>query len=99
MLDAHAATGAAVITLTETSSDVAAAAVEEWATAADWHLWHPEGNGADECAILSRRPITRKRARRLTTLTLRTARRAPIHAVSGRTHGVKVTVWHSPAHN
>lgn len=71
----------------------------DWAAKHDWHLHHPESDGASECAILSRRKIKRRRARRLTRLTLRTARKAPIYSVSGTTFGIRFRVWHSPAHN
>lgn len=98
MLDHHESL-ADVILPTETSRPTLRRVLQTWADHAGWYLWHPEGAGANECAILSREPIRRARARRLTQAVLKTARKAPIHAVSGRTHGMKVGLWHSPAHN
>lgn len=85
-----------VITLTECSQrrDVIAA----WAEANHWHLHHPEQPGGAECAILSRRPISHGRIRRLTRLTLKSARKAPITSVIARTFGIRFDVLHTPAH-
>lgn len=102
MLDTHSVVGGQqidLITLTETSSALAGEAVHEWATENKWHIYRPTGYGPDEITLLSRTPLSRRRARRLTRLTLRSARKAPIYDVSAVVCGVRWHNWHSPAHN
>lgn len=88
-----------VITLTETPTAEAGRAVTDWAFERGWDIFRPKGYGKDECTILSRTPITRGRAKRLTRFVLKGARQAPIYDISARTCGIRFHVWHSPAHN
>lgn len=85
-----------VITLTEVGR--MGAALIRWANSHDVYLHHPHGWGRSECAVLSRTPILSKRVDRLSPLTLRTARSAPLYAVTGLTGGLWVSVTHTPAH-
>lgn len=89
-----------VITITEVAPDKYADVLEQWAVSRGWHLYHPQGRGKDECAILSRRHFERRATHRLTDLTLRSGRTAPIYLITARVHdGPWFGVWHSPAHN
>jgi len=88
-----------VLTLTEVAGKIPRRVLDRWALANGWHLHHPTGAGPGQCAILSRRPIRWGHAPLLTGLVLKTARKAAIHAASGRTYGIRWRVWHSPAHN
>jgi endonuclease/exonuclease/phosphatase (EEP) superfamily protein YafD len=98
-LDAYAPQ-ADVITLTEVAGAEMRTTLVAWAKANGWHLYHPPLLGQRECAILSRRPFTAARAHRLTDLTLKTGRTAPLYLVSAHIKGTPwVGVWHSPAHN
>lgn len=86
-----------VITLTEMGRS--GPALLQWANAHDVHLHHPHGSGRAECAIVSRTPFLSKRVKRLSPLTLRTARSAPLYAVTGRVQGGPwFSVTHTPAH-
>jgi hypothetical protein len=94
------AADADVITLTEVAGIQMIAALVTWAAANKWHLYHPPNKGQRECAILSRKPLTAVKAHRLTDLTLKTGRTAPLYLVSAHVKGGPwVGVWHSPAHN
>jgi hypothetical protein len=89
-----------VITLTEVSPDKYDAALIEWSEQHGWALHHPTIRGRDECAVLSRRPLDRRKAWRLTDLTLKSGRTAPIYLVAAHLQdGPWFGVWHSPAHN
>jgi hypothetical protein len=107
-LDVYADEGADVMTWTEVGTDQAAKALDYWCRTHGWDLHHPQGRGKAECAVLVRKlagGIGRTRAQRLTHLTLRTARSAPLYAVGAEVHFDDSTLpvwfwkWHSPAHN
>jgi hypothetical protein len=71
-----------------------------WAKRNGWHLWHPNRRGRNECAILSRRPLDHRRAFRLTGLTLKAGRTAPLYLVAAHIKGGPwIGAWHTPAHN
>lgn len=89
-----------VITLTEVSPDKYDEPLARWAVGAGWHLHHPTGPGRDECAILSRQRFESRGVHRLTDLTLKVGRTAPIYLITAKVHdGPWFGVWHSPAHN
>lgn len=89
-----------VITLTEVSPDKYDQALIKWAKDNGWHLYHETVNGKDECAILSRFEFDKTETFRLTDLTLKVGRTAPLYLVTARIKGGPwVGVWHSPAHN
>jgi hypothetical protein len=104
-LDVFAATDAGgvaadVITLTEVSPNRYDLPLAEWAELNGFDLHHPKLRGRDECAVLSRLPIDRRKAWRLTDLTLKVGRTAPLYLVAAQLHdGPWFAVWHSPAHN
>lgn len=98
-LDAYTEAGAQVITLTEVAGLEMTTTLASWAKTNRWHLYHPSAVGQRECAILSRKPFDRTKAQRLTDLTLKTGRTAPLFLVSAHIKGGPwVAVWHSPAH-
>lgn len=89
-----------VITLTEVSPDKYNAALVNWSNEHGWALHHPTIRGRDECAVLSRHPMDRRKAWRLTDLTLKVGRTAPLYLVAAHLQdGPWFAVWHSPAHN
>lgn len=89
-----------VITLTEVSPDKYDKALIQWAEDNGWHVYHETINGKDECAILSRYEFDRTETFRLTDLTLKVGRTAPLYLVAARLKdGPWFGVWHSPAHN
>jgi endonuclease/exonuclease/phosphatase (EEP) superfamily protein YafD len=93
------ATQADVITLTEVAGTDVSAALVLWAGAHGWHLYHPSGAGKSECAVLSKKPFGATKALRLTDLTLKTGRTAPLYLIAAHIKGGPwVPVWHSPAH-
>lgn len=86
-----------VITLTEMSRmDLA---LRNWAVQYGCKVYHPTGWGKSECAILSRAPLKSQHTSRLSSLTLRTARVAPLYAVAAQLQdGPWFSVTHLPAH-
>jgi hypothetical protein len=87
-----------VITLTEMGRSHAA--LVRWTEKSGFNLHHPLGFGRSECAIISRQPLTHKRADRLTPLRLRSARSAPLYAATAKVQdGPWFSVTHTPAHN
>jgi hypothetical protein len=87
-----------VITMTEASPY--GGVIEKWAQMSGWYSYHPIGAGRSECAILSRAPFAATRSTRLTPLTLRSARKAPLYATSAQVDaGPWFSVTHTPAHN
>lgn len=99
-LDVYAAQ-ADVITVTEVSpARFHRSGLLRWADQNGWHVHHTTGAGENECAILSRWPLARRKTFRLTPLTLKTGRTAPIYLVAARIKdGPWIGVWHTPAHN
>jgi hypothetical protein len=87
-----------VITLTAVTGQGARQAVWEWANAKGWHWWMPTCPGCDG-AVLSAKPISKRKQWRLTRLLLRTNRRTPIRMIAGKVegHGWFGSV-HLPAH-
>jgi hypothetical protein len=98
-LDAYAP-HADVITLTEVSPAHYATALLDWSTANDWHLWHPRVGNADECAILSREPLDKRAAWRLSDLPIPGRGGAKVYLIAAHVKGGPwIGVWHTPAHN
>ncbi len=92
--------GADVITLTEVSPNQYDQPLRAWAGRHGFELHHPTLRGRDECAVLSRRPIEKRKAWRLTDLTLKVGRTAPLYLVAVKLRdGPWFAVWHTPAHN
>ena len=92
--------GADVITLTEVSPDRYDEPLAGWADRHGFSLHHPTMRGRDECAVLSRRPMDKRKAWRLTDLTLKVGRTAPLYLVAVKLQeGPWFAVWHTPAHN
>jgi hypothetical protein len=98
------AEGADVITVTEAQSPAARNALERFAKTRGWILAHHHGKpGMGECAILARADTFALRystAIRLTDLTLRTNRQAPLYAVVMKLvhRATGETLWFSTAH-
>jgi hypothetical protein len=96
--------GAQVITLTEAQSIPARAAIGRFAKTRGWIVVHRhDKRGMGECAILARADTFSLRystAIRLTDLTLRTNRQAPLYAVvAALVHrATGETLWFSTAH-
>jgi hypothetical protein len=89
-----------VITLTEVSPAHYAPALRSWAKANGWHLWHPRVNNADECAILSREPLDKRAAWRLSDLPIPGRGGAKVYLIAAHVKdGPWIGVWHTPAHN
>lgn len=92
-----------VILLTEQAADKFAAPLTAWADANDMNVYHPTARGADECAILSSRPLKHQTYFKLTDLTLDpkvTHRTAPLFVIAAKPEGDDwIGVWHSPAHS
>jgi len=104
-LDVYARTSdggfaADVITLTEVSPNQYGVPLARWAARNGFELHHPKLRGRDECAVLSRQPLDRRKTWRLTDLTLQVGRTAPLYLVAAQLRdGPWFAVWHTPAHN
>lgn len=88
-----------VMLTTESASHEARSAIADFCRKAGLDYYHPEGAGPGQCALMAREEITREKVERLTDLTLKSARKAPINAVRGYVYDSYWDVWHSPAHN
>ena len=89
-----------VITLTEVAPKPLGAAILAWAKSNGWFFWHPGGRGPSECAILSRHRFDKRTAFRLSDITLKTGRTAPLYLTAAHIKGGPwIGVWHTPAHN
>jgi hypothetical protein len=87
------------IRLTEVSPHRFGPGLIAWADKHDFYLYHPTEPGANECAILSRYPITAKAAYKATRLGLKIGRKQPTWVVAARTKGWGwAPVLHTPAH-